>query len=311
MVRYIAPISALLCLSSTATAGYEVSSFRRESRLGSNYWNAASALDTNMETCWRINAEQPNEGSWISIDTPPAEIDKLGMVIGWAKDEVTFKDHTRIKTAKVEIFDIGNGSPELKAEATVQFEDQMGWQIVELPDTKVGGEVFGGKVKITVLETYPGKDFPSLAVSEVRIHLKEFPAETLAFQDIPSSEAEGHGGDQMMDGSARSFWASTEPTATFSVKAPGYGLSSLGIQPGPASYGRPKTVKITANQASITHTMEDTPGKMQWLLLPALVGYTGGAWGTVQVEIVDTYPGDAGGIAIAEIKMNAGSIEEF
>ncbi len=311
MVRFVALVPALFCFSSTAIAGYEVSSFRRESRLGANYWNAASALDTDMETCWRVHAEQPNEGSWISIDTPTAEIDKLGMVIGWAKDEETFKDHARVKTAKVEIFDIGNGAPELKAEATVSFEDKMGWQTVELPDTKVGGEVFGGKIKITVIETYPGKDFPSMAVSEVRVHLKEFPADTLAFADIPSSETDGHGGDRMLDGSTRSFWASSEDTATFSVRASGYGLSSLGIQPGPASHGRPKTVRLTTNQAQITHPLEDTPGKMQWVLLPALVGYTGGAWGTVQVEILDTYPGSAGGIAIGELKMNAGSIEEF
>ena len=46
---------------------------------------------------------------------------------------------------------------------------------------------------------------------------------------------------------------------------------------------------------------------------PALVGYTGGAWGEVMLKIVDVYPGDAAanGVAIAEIKVSAGSIEEF
>ena len=49
------------------------------------------------------------------------------------------------------------------------------------------------------------------------------------------------------------------------------------------------------------------------LLLPCLVGYTGGAWGTVDVKIVDVYPGDQpmNGVAISELKLNAGSIEEF
>mgnify|MGYP003396759812 CR=1 FL=1 len=49
------------------------------------------------------------------------------------------------------------------------------------------------------------------------------------------------------------------------------------------------------------------------LKLPALVGYTGGAWGEVMLKVVDVYPGDvaANGVAIAEIKVSAGSIEEF
>ena len=312
MARFISLFIALICFGTTsALAGYEVSSFKREDRLGKNYWNAASALDNDMETAWRIHGEAKNEGSWIFIDTPTADIDKLGMVVGWAKDEETFRDHARVKEARVEIFNQGSGSPELVAETTVTFEDRMGWQIVELPDTKVGGEILGGRVRITVTDVYPGVDFPNIAVSEVRVHLKEFPAETLAFKDVPDSEQDGHTGDLMIDGSTRSFWAATEGTATFSVRASGYGLSSLGIQAGPASHGRPKTVKLIANQAEVTHTLEDRPGQMQWLLLPCLVGYTGGSWGTVEVQIIDSYPGDNPGVGIAEIKMMAGSIEEF
>ena len=49
-------IAALLA-PAIALAGYEVSSFKKEDKLGANYWNAASALDSNMETCWQINGE--------------------------------------------------------------------------------------------------------------------------------------------------------------------------------------------------------------------------------------------------------------
>ena len=310
MTRALA-LTALL-FSASAFAGYEVSSFRKEDKLGKNYWNAASALDSKMETCWQIDAEAQNEGSWIAIDTPTGEIDKLGMVIGWEKNEEVFKDYARIKKAKVEIYDAGQGSPQLVAETTVSFEDKMGWQIVDLPDTKVGGQVFGGRVKVTVTEVYPGKDFPSLAVSEVRVHLKEFPAETIGFgATLPDSEASGHEGDAMLDGNAKTFWAATKSEAKFSLKAGGYGLASLGVQSGPKTHGRPKTVKIIANQAEVTHTLEDKPGEMQWVLLPCLVGYTGGAWGDVEVQILDTYPGDTANVAIAELKLNAASIEEF
>jgi hypothetical protein len=307
-------VAAALLLPSAALAGFEASSFKRPNRSeGKNYWNAGSALDNNMETCWQVDPEKPNEGQWISVDVPAGTVDKVAAVVGWQKDDNTFGDYARIKSARVEIFNLGNGGePELVGEGTVEFEDKPGWQIVDVPDTKVGGEILGGKVKIHVTGVYEGKDFGHLAVSEVRVHMLEFPAETLDFATVPDSEVDGHSGADMIDNNARSFWAATGDTASFAMKAPGYGLASLGVQSGPKSYARPKTIKITAQQNTVTHVLEDKPGEMQWALLPVLVGYTGGAWGDIQVEIVDTWPGDAGnGVAISEIKLNAGSIEDF
>jgi hypothetical protein len=297
-----------------ALAGYEASSFKKEDRLGKNYWNAASALDSKPETCWMPDPEQNNNGQWLQLDVPGGEIDKLGMIVGWGKSEETFGDYARIKSAKVELFDSATGTPVLVNTATVTFEDKAGWQVVELPDTKVGGEVLGGKVKITVTETYPGKDFPTMGVSEIRVHLKEFPAASKTFSQPPSSEAGAANAAAMaMDNNPKTFWAATGPAATFGLKASGYGLASITLQSGPKTHARPKTVKLTANGTSVTEILPDKPGTPQNLLLPCLVGYTGGAWGEVMVEIVDSYPGDqpTNGVALAEIKVNAGSIEEF
>lgn len=308
------PQVALLALAfQTALAGYDASSFKKEDRLGKNYWNAASALDSKLETCWQVDAEEANNGQWLQLDVPAGEIDKLGMVIGWQKDQESFFDYSRVKTAKVELFDSGTGTPVLVSTTTVTFEDKMGWQVVELPDTKVGGEVLGGKVKITITDTYPGKDFPSLAISEVRVHLKEFPATSATFSKPFDSEAGSNAGPNAIDDNPKTFWAATGTSATFAMKAPGYGLASIGIQPGPKTHARPKTLEITANGTTITQALEDKPGLMQWVLLPCLVGYTGGSWGEVAVKILDAYPGEVptNGIAIAEVKLNAGSIEEF
>jgi hypothetical protein len=304
---------ASFALLSVAHAGFDVSSYRKEDKLGKTYWAAASALDSKLETCWQVDPEQQNVGSWIELDVPAGEVDKLGVVIGWAKDDKTFGDYARIKSAKVEILDAGSGTPTVVATTNVTFEDKNGWQVVELPDTKVGGEVLGGKVKLTVTEVYPGRDFPSLAVSEVRVHMKEFPAASMAFATPFDSETPANKAAMATDNNAKTFWAATSPTATFALKAPGYGLASVGIQSGPKAFARPKTIQITANQATTTQVLPDAPGVMQWVLLPCLVGYTGGAWGDVQVKIVDSYPGDvaANGVAIAELKLNAGSIEEF
>jgi hypothetical protein len=307
-------LAPLLLVALPALAGYEASSFKKEDRLGKNYWNAASALDSKPETCWMPDPEQNNNGQWLQLDVPGGEIDKLGMIVGWGKSEETFGDYARIKSAKVELFDSATGTPVLVGTTTVTFEDKAGWQVVELPDTKVGGEVLGGKVKITVTETYPGKDFPTMAVSEIRVHLKEFPAASQAFARPPSSEAgAANAGAMAMDNNPKTFWAATGPAATFALKAPGYGLASITMQSGPKTHARPKTVKLTANGTSVTEVLADKPGTPQTLLLPCLVGYTGGAWGEVEVEIVDAYPGDqpTNGVALAELKVNAGSIEEF
>jgi hypothetical protein len=302
-----------LLLPALASAGYEASSFKKETNLGKNYWNAASALDSKLETCWQVDPEVNSVGQWIALDVPAGTIDKLGVVIGWMKSEESFGDYARLKTAKVELFDSGAGAPKLVAETTVTFEDKPGWQVMDLPDTKVGGEVSGGRVKITVVDTYPGKDFPHLAISEVRAHMQEFPAATMAFVAPFDTEVAPHVGGDAIDDDPKTFWAAQGSGGTFSLKASGFGLASLGIQSGPKTHARPKTIEMTANQTTITEVLEDKPGAMQWLLLPCLVGYTGGAWGTVEVRIVDSYPGDqpTNGVAISELKLNAGSIEEF
>ncbi len=311
MVRRLLPL-CVLCAPLVAEAGYGVSSFKKENQLGKNYWNAASALDSKPETAWMVDPEQNNNGQWLELDVPTGtDVDKLGVMIGWGKDDETFSDYARLKAAKVEIFDVSGGVPTLVNTADVTFEDKSGWQVVELPDTKIAG--INGKVKVTVVDTYPGKDFPGLAVSEVRVHLKEFPAETFAITRPFDAETPGHGGENVMDGDPKTYWEAPGTTATFGFRANGYGLSSLGIQSVAKGNARPKTLEITANQTTTREVLPDKPGELQWVLLPCLVGYTGGAWGEIQVKIVDVYPGEdpMKGVAIAEMKAMAGSIEEF
>jgi hypothetical protein len=312
-LKNLALVSLGLLLPSLALGGFQASSYKKEARKGDNYWNAGAALDANPESCWQVDPEDTNEGVWMEMDIPSSEVDKIGAIIGWDKSENAFKDYARIKTAKVQVYNMAGGERKQVVEHTLSFEDKQGWQVIDIPDGKVGGEVHGGKVRITVTEVYPGKDYPNLAVSELRVHLKEFPAETLDIATPPSSEDPQHDGGLMIDGSDRSFYASAggSDPVTMAFRAKGYGLSSLGIQPGKKPYARPKTIEMTANDMPSTHVLEDKP-EMQWLLLPAVIGYTGSGWGEVQIKIVDVYEGDPGkGVAIAEVKMMAATIEDF
>src|SRR5690606_2151585 len=128
----------------------------------------------------------------------------------------------------------------------------------------------------------------------------------------PDSSEDKRNGDMLVDGQPRTFWAADGAhEAIMAFKAPGYGLASIGIQPGPKPYARPKTIEITANDMTTTITLEDK-AELQWHLLPVIVGYTGGAWGDVQVKVIDVYPGDVGkGVAISEVKINAATIEDI
>jgi hypothetical protein len=158
---------------------------------------------------------------------------------------------------------------------------------------------------------YDGKDYPNLAVSDVQVRLKEFSADSLTLSNPPMDVAAGDPFD-MVDGNARTFWApgAAVEKPGFGVSAPGYGLSSLGLQAGPAGYDRAKTVQLVVNELESVHTLEDS-ASLQWIQLPALVGYTGSAWGEIKVNVLETHTTGGKGVAFSEAKLRAATIEDF
>jgi hypothetical protein len=287
-------VAALALVPVAADAGgFKASSVRKDARNPAT-WDAASALDGNLQTAWMVDAEDESIGQYIQVDVPASTIDKIALVAGYDKDEDTFGDYPRLKSVKIEIFQ--NGQP-VGESPTLEVADQRGWQILDIPDTKVEGA--GGSVRLTVLGVHPGKDFANLGLSDIRVHLKEFEAGTIKVVEPAGLEA-------MVDKNPKTVY--THPTAdlAFTLAAPGYGLASIGFLPGAS--GRPKTVEISANDNKQTVVLEDK-AEMQWFLLPVLVGYTGSSWGKIGVTVVDTY--SAPGVSFAEVALNAATIEEF
>ena len=306
--RAITLFSVALC-SSVAFAGATASSFKAESRLGANYWNAQSAIDSDMKTCWQLPGDSDNVGEWVQLDIPKSTIDKISMVVGWDESETRFTDYPRVKAARVEAFQYNDEQKLVPvASADVQFEDKRGWQTVDIPDIAVGGDMFGGKVTITVTEIYPGQDYPNLAISELLVVLKDFDAAT-TIKDV-SDEVDGKISMDMVDDSAKTYWAGTAKDASIKFEATGFTLSQLGIQDGPKDYGRPKKVKITANNREQIFDLKDMPG-VQWVQIPAIVGYTGSAWGEMTLDILEVYPGAKypDKVAIAELDLKATAYE--
>jgi hypothetical protein len=201
---------------------------------------------------------------------------------------------------------MGDEKQRVVGSQTIQIADENAMQWIDVDDIKLGNELFGGAVKLTVLDIYPGKDFPNLAVSEVLIGMKEFDAHG----DMdPSAENPDHIIMDAQDGNAKTFWSLPTEGASVELSSDTFGLSSVNIQAGPKTHARPKTVKVTVQRRSRTQVLEDIPG-VQNVLIPAVTGYTGSAWGSVVVEFLDFYPGSKSDeLAIAELTVMATNME--
>lgn len=302
---------ALFLVPSVALAGATASSFRPEHRKGANLYNAQSAVDGDVNTCWMVPGESPNRGEWILLDIPKGTIDKIGMNVGWSKDKESYDDYARIKKVKIEVYNFDDEQQPIPGPTGfAEFADKYDFQVVDInPDLDIGRELFGGKVKISVVDIYEGRDFPNLAVSEVLLYLKEFETEIKAVSGSP--ENAGHGIDMLQDANVKTFWTGPATGASFTFSSSGFGVASFAITNGPKDFSRAKSVKVTANNRSVTQDLADvtTPQSIQ---VPSLNGYTGGAFGDIQVEILATYPGTKDpSVAIAELKAMASNYEGF
>lgn len=295
----------LLLLPAVALGGARASSFKRETRLGENHWNAVAAIDGNMETCWMVDPEQENVGQWMEIDLPSSTVDKIAFVTGWAKSDTTFADYARIQTANVQLY---NGEGALVLEQAVNLEDRTGWQVIDLPDTPVLSDFGGGKARINIAAVYDGQDYPNLGVSEVRVYLK--PELVAPIAETPAPALANHPFDHCIDDNPRTYWqsADTGVGSTFTIGAEGWSLAGLEITPGPRGYSRMKTVEIVVNDRTSRVELPQE-GDTQFIEFPSLLGYTGSAWGNVQVTVIDVWPGDRGALAVTEMKLHGTAYE--
>lgn len=298
---------ALLLCPAVALAGATASKFKKETKLGANYWNAQAAIDGKMETAWMVPGDSANLGEWIMLDVPKGNLDKIGIVPGWAESEESWADFPRIKKLKIDLYCCADSEKmDTTFTTTVELADQPGMQVIDIEDAQIGNELFGGKLKFSVVEFYPGADFSNVSISELVVYLKEFDAPVVL--SAPSGESEGHILPDLADKNAKTFWAAPVEGAGFSFEAAGYGLSSIQITHGPKEYARAKKVKVTANSRSSEVEIPDKPGAWP-VAIPAVTGYTGSAWGTVKVEILEVYPGTKPEVAITEMVAKATNYE--
>ena len=202
---FIPVLLAALTLTPSAEAGAVASNFRKETKLGANYWNASAAVDGKMETCWMVPGESPNLGEWVQLDVPKGTVDRIGIMIGWDKDKETFTDYARVKELQIQGLSYDDDQQLVPVgSANVKFEDKQAWQVVDIPDMAIGQDLFGGKIKAAVVGVYAGADYPNLAVSELRVYLKEDDAKTVNVNETSGASA-GHTPEVMIDKNPKTF----------------------------------------------------------------------------------------------------------
>lgn len=299
----VLPLLVLL-LPSVALAGAKVSAANTSGR-DKGAWSAGNAIDGKTNTAWMVPGESDNKGEWIELDVPKGEVDKIVIFPGLGRDEESFGDYPRVKKLRIDIMALDDDqNPKTVATHTVEIADKAELQVIDVPDTKVTSELFGGKVRLTIEDVHEGNDFPNVAVSEVSILMKEFDARVKVSSTTAPADA-----SVLTDENAKTVWnapAGTELTLDMGA----YGISSIGFVGAGKDAARPKTVEVTVGALSRTTVLGDKPGEAQWAALPSFNGYNGGAMGEIVVKIVDTYPGaKSQDLGVSELKARATSME--
>lgn len=302
-----------LLVPGVALAGFQASSVKTTSRSsGTSPYDAAAALDGNAATAWQVDPEQDNAGQWIELDVPKGKVDKVSIVVGWGESDKTWADHARLKAGRIEVYTLSGPEPKLVLEHKFTVEDVRTPQAIDLPDPEVGDELSGGRVRLVVTEVFPGKDYANLALGELLVHLAQFDVKAFTVTEATSS-ADGRGTDALSDKSTRTWWeaGADDATPSFTLDAGRYSVSSVGITAGPSTHARPKVVEITQGSAVRRYDLANS-ASVQWVELPAVIGYTGSGFGSITVQFVETWPGSKGGApAVAEVALKAVQLELF
>ncbi|MFZ5479709.1 MAG: discoidin domain-containing protein [Myxococcota bacterium] len=299
--------SLVLALPLTAWAGAKVSAFQK-GKSDANANNGAAAIDGKLNTGWMVPGESENKGEWIEIDLPQGEVDKFAIFPGNNKNDEAWGDYPRVKKVRVDIYALDDTqTPQQVGTATLDVADKREMQVFDIPDAKIAAGLFGGKAKVTILDTWDGEDFPNLAVAEMQLYLKEFDA----VPKLLSVSAGEDKKDALLDGNPKTPFTAPIGETTITLNPNGFGVSSVGFVPVGKDYARPKTVEITVGALKKTTVLADDLKNPQFAETPGFNGFNGGAFGEIEIKIVDVYPGTKPEIGIADLKPKATNLESF
>lgn len=127
-------------------------------------FDAKNTIDGNMKTAWLT----PNNGKNALIefvidleelDVNSATLFNISLFNGWRKDYQTWKDYSRIKKVSLTIND--------KPYAEITLEDTYKMQFIDLEKMKMD-KTRRYRFRFRIMETYPGKKFEQVGLSDVQ-----------------------------------------------------------------------------------------------------------------------------------------------
>lgn len=297
----------LLLLPGVALAGARASHIKVDSNLGKSFYQAGSAIDGKMETCWMVPGESENVGEWIEVEVPKSEVDKVAIFPGNGKTEESFGDYARVKTVRVDVFSFDDDHNEKQVGSTVvEVADKAEMQIVDIPNVKLPDGLFGGKVRFTVMDVYQGEDYPSVAVSEIGVILAEVDAKPKV-TDMSGAQA-GHDSSMALDDNPKT-WFAGGPEVVVTVDPIGFAVSSVGFAPAGKDWGRVKKVEVEIGGIKRVTEVPDALTGMTWVPAPVVNGFNGGGFGEMHVKVLEVYPGTNAGLGVSELKFKATTYE--
>jgi hypothetical protein len=304
---------ASLGVAPSLLAGVQTSSLFKDSLKSETFYSGNNLIDGDPKTVWIEGREGPGLGESFTLDLPRAEIKKVVILPGHGADERMFKKYSHLKEAKLEFYS-QDDKRELKLVKTqsVTLEDAFKPQEFVVEGVKLGEELFGGQLKLTIVSVYPGIDFQDTAIGEVKVVLSEYPAQ-LDVTEISSSQ-KGFSKDNLIDGNVKTAWIADQPGPgqSMTINAPDFGQAAVVINAGnqkdPKKFrdnARPKEITIEVAKQTVKFTLKDTPDA-QRIELPVINGYTGSLFGLTKITVDSVYPGTISqNVAIGEIQIIA------
>ena len=306
----------LYSLLGAAFAAADVSGFNKISTNGANFYDGAAAVDQKADTAWMTAADSKEEMEWIQIDAPnqKSKLTQIRVINGYAKDEQTFKDYSKIEKLKIEAFQY-NEAMELystKSTVTVELKNTAEPQVITLPKPVEIKSNNGGKYRFWIAEVHKTgtENYPeNIALTEISMFLEdeEVGPKIASEENVPDGEDIFNA----LDGKKSTILKVTSETV-LGFEGVDCALTRVQIIPTKDKrYARPKKIKVTTGGRE---TIQEFPEKLSrkqkvpWIWLPSVTGYPGGSsgWDETTIQVIETYPGTKyEEIGIAEMKFRA------
>ena len=172
---FLPAILGLLLVPGLALAGATASSELKDSWGESGKTAATAVQDGDPATGWVEGNEGDGVGEWIEVDLPRGTLLSFTIIAGMGPDDAQYQRYARPHQVDIDLFSLDDMQvPQQVKQITHSFEDTYGPVTIDMGELAVGGDMWGGKAKITIRSMYPGTDFDTLvAIAEIRATYKE------------------------------------------------------------------------------------------------------------------------------------------